>query len=244
MTNALKVYGERNTGTRYLSQLVAGNLDVRLLRGAAPRAVGWFWPDSEAVRDAYFRLTVHRNLGWKHRLPPGPDDPILRAEGIREVGFVTLVKNPYSWLLSLMRRQYSAGRAYASIEELVTLPWTAVGRECSPPQFADAVEMWNLKYAACLALPGERTINLRYEDLLEDPATPIDRIASQFGLARRHAAFTNVESSTKKSSRSFDDYRGYYLKERWRAKLTDRELALIGERLDPAVMAAYGYDIL
>jgi hypothetical protein len=241
---ALKVYGERNTGTRYLAQLVAANLEVRLLRGSAPRMVGWLGPDSEAMRDWYFRLTVRSNLGWKHRLPPSADDPVLLGDRVRQVGFITVVKNPYSWLLSLMRRQYSSGRTYASIEELVTSPWTAVGRECSPPQFANAVEMWNLKYAACLALPGARTVNLRYEDLLEDPATQVERIASRFSLPRRHATFTNVESSTKRSSQSFDDYRRYYLEERWRAKLTEREFALIGERLDPAVMSAYGYDIV
>jgi hypothetical protein len=244
MTRALKVYGERNTGSRYLAQLVAANLDVRLLRGAAPRAVGWFWPDSEAARDAYFRLTAHRNLGWKHRLPPRPDDPALLSRGNQQVGFLTVVKNPYSWLLSLLRRQYSAGRAYASIEELVTTPWITVGRECAPSQFASALDMWNRKYAACLALPAGRTFNLRYEDLLEDPATQVDRIAAKFGLPRRHANFENVESSTKRSSRSFDDYRAYYLEERWREKLTDHERALIRERLDPAVVKACGYDIL
>jgi hypothetical protein len=93
----------------------------------------------------------------------------------------------------------------------------------------------------CLA---RRAVNLRYEDLLEDPATQVERIASRFSLPRRHATFTNVESSTKRSSQSFDDYRRYYLEERWRAKLTEREFALIGERLDPAVMSAYGYDIV
>lgn len=244
MRKDLKVYGERNTGTRYLSQLLTGNLDVRLLNGAAPRMLGWFWPDSEAVRDAYFRLTVRSNLGWKHRLPPRPDDPLLLAAGARETGFVTVVKNPYSWLLSLLRRQYSAGRVYGSVEELVTSPWTTVGRECAPPQFAGAVDMWNRKYAACLALPGERTVNLRYEDLLGDPATQIATVAKRLGLAQRHAAFSNVESSTKRSAQGFEDYRRYYLEERWREKLTDRELALIGERLDPAVMAAYGYEVL
>jgi hypothetical protein len=244
MTTALKVYGERNTGSRYLVQLLAGNLDVGFLRGAAPRVIGWLWPDSEAARDAYFRLTVHRNLGWKHRLPPRPDDPLLLAAGTRKVGFVTVVKNPYSWLLSLLRRQYSAGRVYASIEELVTTPWATVGRECAPPQFAGAIDMWNSKCAACLALPAERTVNLRYEDLLADPATQVERVAAKFGLARRQPEFRNVQSSTKRSSRSFDDYRSYYLEQRWRDKLTDRELALIRERLNPAIMAACGYELL
>jgi len=244
MKPRVKVYGERNVGSRYLSELLARNLDVTLLRGAAPSFVTALWPDSEAARDWYFRRTMRRNLGWKHRLPP--DAAELAALGARVAGvrFVTVVKNPYAWLLSLLRRPYSAGRAYASVEELVTQPWRTVGRECAPPQFADAVAMWNAKYGRCLALPRALTVNLRYEDLLADPAAQLERLALQLELPRLGSGFVNVEASTKRSVQGFDDYRRFYLEQRWREKLTDREVALISERLDPAVVAGCGYALL
>ena len=241
---ALKVYGERNSGTRYLESLVAANLRVRLLRGEAPRFVTWLGPDSEAMRDRYFRLTVRRNLGWKHRLPPGAGE--LRQPGTAGAAarFLTLVKNPYSWVLSMLRRPYSAGRRFESLEQLVTSPWETVGRECAPPRFPDAVAMWNAKAAANLALPGGRVVNLRYEDLIADPEAAVAAVARDLGLEHRPGPFRNQDSSTKDSSKTFVDYRRYYLEARWREKLSDRELRLVSERLDEAVMSAYGYDLL
>ena len=244
MTPALKVYGERNSGTRYLERLVAANLRVRLLRGEAPRFVTWLGPDSEAMRDRYFRLTVRRNLGWKHRLPPDAAELAGPGSSGRTARFLTLVKNPYSWVLSMLRRPYSAARSYASLEELVTSPWHTVGRECAPAQFPDAVAMWNAKAAANLALPAGRTANLRYEDLIADPEARIDALARDLGLERRSEKFWNEQSSTKGSAQTFDDYRSYYLEGRWRGKLSDGEVGLISARLDPAVMSAYGYEIL
>ena len=244
MDLTLKVYGERNSGTRYLERLVAANLRVRLLRGEAPRFVTWLGPDSEAMRDRYFRLTARRNLGWKHRLPPAAAELAEPGSCGATARFLTLVKNPYSWILSLLRRPYSATRTYASLEELVTSPWATVGRECAPAQFPDAVAMWNAKAAANLALPAGRTANLRYEDLIADPEATINALARDLNLGRRSDSFWNEQSSTKDSAQTFDDYRSYYLEGRWRQKLSDSQVRLISERLDPAVMAACRYEIL
>jgi hypothetical protein len=240
----VKVYGERNSGTRYLSALLAANFRLDLLRDEAPRVVTWLSFDSQGMRDWYFALTGRRNLGWKHRLPPSPDELAALGERARDVRFVTLVKNPYSWLLSLLRRPYNAVRPYASVTELVTAPWVTVGRERAPPAFADAVAMWNAKAAANLALPAGRTANLRYEDLLADPAAEVLRLERDLGFERRGHELVNVEASTKRSAQTFDDYRRYYLEERWRERLSPAEVALISERLDPAVMQACRYKVL
>ena len=65
----LKMYGERNTSTNYLSKLIELNLKVDELRGVAPdflmridAALG----NSELARDIYFSLTYGKTLGWKH----------------------------------------------------------------------------------------------------------------------------------------------------------------------------------
>lgn len=244
MLGTLKIYGERNSGTRYLERLIAANLGVRLLPGEAPRYMTWFGRDSERTRDWYFERTSRRNLGWKHRLPPGADELALPGSPGAAVGFVTIVKNPYSWVLSLAKRPYSASRSYSSIEQLVTEPWATVGRECAPPTFPDAVAMWNAKAAANLALPVSRTANLRYEDLIADPESTLGALARDLNLPWRRDTFWNEQSSTKRSTQTFDDYRSYYLEGRWRAKLSESQVQLISQRLDPAVMARYGYEIL
>ena len=124
---ALKVYGERNTGTNYLEQLASENLSVRILSGIVPRrywqtfltrqlravAPERFAGTHEAARDRYFTRTFASTLGWKHMIP-APE--AIGQNNLSEVRFVMLVKNPYSWLLSLYRRPYHGGTKSVSME--------------------------------------------------------------------------------------------------------------------------------
>ncbi|MBW2390212.1 MAG: hypothetical protein JRG89_17555 [Deltaproteobacteria bacterium] len=62
----VKIYGERNTGTNYLSALLDKNLDVELLPGVAPFAVDIVQalvPGPEAIKTLYSALTFARHLG-------------------------------------------------------------------------------------------------------------------------------------------------------------------------------------
>lgn len=53
----IKLYGERNTGTRYLTRLFEHNLRGEVIPGVAPRWTTWVQalvPGKEIVRDAWF----------------------------------------------------------------------------------------------------------------------------------------------------------------------------------------------
>jgi len=60
----LKIVGERNTGTNYLSQLVNENLRVQILNDSAKKVFGL--NKSKFYKDLYFKITEKENLGWKH----------------------------------------------------------------------------------------------------------------------------------------------------------------------------------
>ena len=120
----LKIFGERNTGTNYLQQLIKENLDVHLLPGSSPvwinklqsHLFGKNW-----LNDFYFSLTFKSNLGWKHRLLKLDDFTI---DNVKDVFFITLTKNPYSWLLSLYRRPYHHYNSKTqSFSEFLISPW-------------------------------------------------------------------------------------------------------------------------
>ena len=191
----IKLYGERNCGTNYLEQLVGRNLGCTMLRGTLPRiyraALGW----SEAARDAYFRVTFAHNLGWKHAVAGQVSDlqdlPIVDDRLL----FLTLAKNPYSWLLSLHRRPYQ-GQPIAGFGEFIERPWKTVGREAGPPSFANPVEMWNVKNRSYLHLAsGLPALTLRYEDLLADPEETIGRIVAR-GIPS-NGGFAPVQEATR-----------------------------------------------
>jgi len=93
----VKIYGERNTGTHYLMQLLLNHVDVLEKNGSLVTV---------ATEQPITKLRRPGELGWKHRLA---SKEFLQKKGVNrdEVLIVALVKNPYSWLLSLHRRSYT-----------------------------------------------------------------------------------------------------------------------------------------
>lgn len=69
MTKLIKIYGERNTNTNYMSKLIQINLNANELAGVVTPTIMMLQnllPGKELVRDMYFYLTYRKNLGWKH----------------------------------------------------------------------------------------------------------------------------------------------------------------------------------
>jgi hypothetical protein len=239
----VKIYGERGSGTTWLERLIVRNLDVRCLRGGMPRPLQRVFPRSERVRDGYFRLTAPHNLGWKHALPPDAHAIAPTGRSLAPVAFVTISKNPYAWLLSLHRRPHHARRRSARFDAFLAQPWETVGRENAPVRFASPIDLWNRKNAAYLALGSRATaVHVRYEDLLRDPRACIEALGTRLCAPPRRP-FANVLDATKRADRGrrFEDYRAYYLEERWREALDDASLRRINAELDTDLMDRLGY---
>jgi hypothetical protein len=248
-TPLLKIYGERNTGTHYLSELFRLNTDVVELPGVVPKNVmrlQKILPGNERVRDIYFRLFYHSNLGWKHTLVKSHEE-LQRYRIVDEnLSFVTLTKNPYSWLLSLHRRPYH--QYYAEDIDFFTFlqtPWQTVGRDGIIGTLSNPVALWNIKNAGYLQLSNSLpTMNVRFEDLLDDPEQVIDSVCGYFGFSRKGGQFINYNQSTKETGKDSDYYRDYYLNERWKDKLTKKEIEVITASLDRNIMNRFGYKSL
>lgn len=250
----IKILGERNTGTNYLAQLLAVNLEVSLLPGVVPTSVaraasgaekasrtlgGHSLRLGEALKDAWFAVTFPRNLGWKHA---AIRDDLERFELAHHTTFVTLTKNPYSWLLSLYRRPYHAWARHGSFSEFITSPWRTVRREHAPRVLPSVVELWNYKNASYLTLGQSfRVVNLRYEDVLDDPATAIEMVKRTSGATKTSSHVTNVLKSAKGDQLVYDDYRSYYLEERWLSHLSNSDIHAVNLRLDEGTTEHFGY---
>lgn len=258
----IKIYGERNTGTNYLEKLVHINLEVNTLRGNLPKSVArWFvkvskplsglneWyflNTNEFLKDAYFGIMSGQNLGWKHAalLPP---HRLIQTRNASTTYFITLTKNPYSWLISLYKRPYHSRYHVQSVSfsDYLEHPWQTVRREQAERVFLNPVVMWNEKnrsYIAAGQSPQIRLLMLRYEDLLADPEDAIAQIQRFTNCRRRQQAFVNIDESLKREQeKGFSYYQDYYLNERWRSLLSDRDLAIINRHLDESVMTYFRY---
>ncbi len=245
----VKLYGERNTGTNYLSGLIELNLNVLQLSGILPRWLARLQrraPGHEWLLNTYFALTFDRNLGWKHALVRTADALASLPVVQQELAFVTLTKNPYSWLLSLFDRPYHwLGPRTSTFSQFVTTPWRSVARENADAGFRDPVDLWNRKNRAYIELRDRFPIRrLTYEGLLRSPQQTLVDLADAFGWQWKSAGFRNLTESTKDDGKGFEDFRHYYLGDVWRNRLDAESLAAINQRLDPEVMAFFGYERL
>lgn len=250
MSKLVKIYGERNTNTNYLSQLIGLNLKAEEIPGVVPArimALQRRLPGNELVRDLYFFFNYGQTLGWKHTCVK-PAAVLSRRAVMRshEVCFVTLTKNPYSWLLSLHRNPYH--QRYVGkpdFETFLRTPWRTLRRENTAKVLRSPIELWNLKNAAYLQLASLDALNLTSESLIEDPEAVIDRISRQFSIDRRSARFVNYERSTKRETgKDHGYYQDYYRNERWRNELSAEAIAIINEGIDQELMARFGFAVL
>lgn len=248
MKKLVKIYGERNTNTNYLSELIRLNLDLPELPGVVPANIKRYqdkWPGDEWLRDLYFLSSYGRNLGWKHAAVDWQRLRRVELYKRNSVTVVTLTKNPYAWLLSLYNRPYHQyyGKK-PTFSEFLTRPWKTVWREGMPRWVESPVHLWNAKNASYLRDADEgRALHLRAEDTLVDPQLIIERIGQVSGVARV-SEFRNVMGSTKDGSKDFNYYRNYYLGESWRSGLYEQDIGAINERLDRGLMERYGYAFL
>ena len=248
MKKLVKIYGERNTGTNYIDRLIRMNLEAHMLTGVAPshiQILQRILPGKQLVRDRYFELTYRKNLGWKHTKLKSESE--LRHYKIlkRGVCFVTVTKNPYSWLLSMHRRPYH--RYYGEKPDFISFlrsPWKTVGRDNCESVLRDPIELWNIKNKSYLRLKSVDAANITSESVLSDPKALIDRLSDSFSIATTDNYFTNLNESTKDKGKNFDYYNDYYLNERWRDELTDESISIINSRLDRSVVEYFGYELL
>ena len=238
----VKIFGERNTGTNYLSKLIISNFQVQELRGTVPK-----WPlmKSEYARDLYFRLTHKYNFGWKYSIV---NEDILKSnKKYKDTLFLFLVKNPYSFLLSLHRRPYH-NEDFNNLRfgEFINTKWQARSRDSYlNKNFNNPVELWNTKNHSYYNFYRKNTSNsllIKYEDLLANNEVILDEI-SMF-LEKRDVDYKYVNESTKGDESKYEDYKDYYLKEKWRDKLDKEHFILINNKLDSNLAEKLKYVLL
>ena len=144
----IKIYGEQNSGTIYLEWLLNKNLDTTLL-------------------DSY-------EFGWKHRMAPSEDE--LTDKIKQEVLFLCLVKNPYSWLISMHKRPYH----HESLRKLSFFDFLKYS-------YGDYRNQWRINHAKQLITEGKAHLQT------------IEAIGLQSGFVTRNTflnAFKRLEGIT------------------------------------------------
>lgn len=254
----LKIFGERNTGTRAI---------VRMLQESATK-----WPKVDlgpidenkdhiaalhqqvnGFRKSTWRKIYHDALldmeselggpvrAWKH------SKPVWDAEyARRNIHIVFSVRDPYSWFLALARRPYHRrGIRANSLEDFAIHPWMTVGRDNMDRVVPSPICLWNGKVAAYQPFrdqadqSGLKTALVRFETFVTTPEETIANVLD--GLGEPYESISRIETSTKEDKRPLSEIIDYYRDEKWKSWLTRGLVAGLNDQIDWDVAGIYGY---
>lgn len=249
MSNLIKIYGERNTNTRYIETLIQLNLDVVQLKGVVPtyiKTAQKTLPGKNWLRDLYFSLSYDQNMGWKHSCVKSSRELKSHDSFQRNICFVSVTKNPYSWLLSLHRRPYSQQyrKNKPDFETFLQTAWKTDARDNCEKQLENPIVLWNVKNNSYLQLADLNGLNVTTERTIQNPESVIDTISSHFSIKKLGNKFSNHEKSTKDQSKDSAYYQDYYLNERWRDEISENAIEIINKTVDKTLMKHFGYEVL
>ena len=254
MVQIVKVFGERNTGTRaairMLRQLpeVAQRIDPMVpVRGndaleAAIRAqFRGQWRKlylAAAGHDPSARATG--NDPWKHSVPMLSDGMIAAR-----MTALFMVRDPYSWALALARRPYHMkGPRPESFEGFLTRPWMSEPREGVEPVLASPVMLWSRKLAGYRSFIGQATCEglgtavLQFEHFIADPVAELTGALVQAGLQPSRAL---QQVSETKGRGTLAEKQAYYGRAEWLNLLTRSNVDVISAQINWDLAEQFGY---
>jgi hypothetical protein len=248
MTKKIKIYGERNTCTNYLTKLIELNLKAEQLLGIVPlniRKLQNRMPGTELIRDLYFKFSFKQNLGWKHSSAV-PLDKLKKYPIVSdELVFITLTKNPYAWLLSLYKNPYNRKiLKKPDFGDFLLQPWVTVGRDKLNVKVNNPIELWNIKNRSYLGLQSTNTINTTSEAIQNNPEGFIDLLSNKFAIEKHSSDFVDFAASTKDKNKDRLFYKDYYVNEKWQDSLSKEHIHTINQHLDHELMAFFDYKVL
>lgn len=259
---ALKLYGERNTGTRALAEAIGANIEVAMMRPSARGRIATLdaavaeqtgpmarvFPHlrqriREGIVDETSRPFVASGFGWKHAAPPV--DVILADPRAATTLFVVVTKHPLFFLKSLYRRPHHdivLRWPKPSLSRFLRQPWQPVERDLiGPGRLASPADLWTAKARAYRALldAAPHALHVRYEDFVADYDGTLDRVAKALGRPR--TAWTRPDLSTKGDPLGFEDYAGRYRLSEAARGFSPADLRFVAARMPEELLHSFGY---
>ncbi|MEO0544807.1 MAG: hypothetical protein AAFY99_13410 [Pseudomonadota bacterium] len=249
----LKVYGERNTGTNFVEQLVLNNmpnlvalsrrppLDLKTEPKKFPRSIRFIV--QQRIADLRRRQEIKEHINWKHAYVIV--DEQRRFAHFDETFFIFIVRNPYYFISSLYRRAYDiipkpARTKARFLRQAILL--NARDNINSTATVSGPAELWSLKTQSYVkaAAEIENAVLIRYEDLVAAPDRFVVRLAEK-GLALPDD-YEVPRQSTKGDRLTFDDYATKAKNYDPTHDFSKQLLKYIDEQLDQRLLKDLGYE--
>ena len=247
----VKVFGERNTGTRAVVQM------LRAHKGVTPVSPNPKMPDLDRFeaqvnqklegfnRTLYMdaladirRSRLGAHSAWKHAAPQ-----IDESYAAKKASVLFLVRDPYSWIAALFRHPYHRRAPLPeTLAEFLEQPWLTVQRDNVAPILMSPMELWNLKLRAyqdfAIAAPVPSTV-LHFETFVLNPVAALSAALDRFEISSQGLA--EVAEPTKKRGVDRDARQKYYQNNEWEKEVSAEAAALINNYVDWEIADSFGY---
>jgi len=251
----IKVFGERNTGTRAILQMIRAMPNLTTVvpdLKKPPKIKEMQRRIKDRFRDKWldeymeaFSFENRNRVGgvaaWTHAAPYF-DQSYAKAGA--NVVFVT--KNPYSWMVSLYKHPHHAkGISCEVLEQFVDYPWLTLPKDRVEMVLNSPMCLWNKKlraYADFQDICDIPVYQFSFESFVRLPVKTMTAALDSFGIDSTGLAAIPI--AAKRKILMADELPDYYNKEQWRQGLTRQSVALINQHTDWQVAKRFGYEKL
>ena len=223
------LYGLQRSGTNYLTTLLETNFEARVViddytyslpihKHFRPYSKPWFFSHLNLLHD--FHYETFNDF----------DAHCSRLKGKKDINYLVIAKEPYSWYFSFNR--------FARKEKIFYFMKKKYLNHLYMIEYSNYFRKW-LEFRD---QAPDRIKIVRYEDLLMNLDKSLDDIRNSFDLQKKAEAYQNV-SKVGMSKKFTESDRQKYLEGKFHKKFTDEQLLLISEHLDNKVVEQLGYQV-
>ena len=228
----VKIYGERNCGTRLLQNILSADPGIKLLSqghsfvgSKLAKKLNSRIPNRidgrtmQVLKDKDTLQNADKTLGWKHAFPH-----IDALEKFKNpVVVLVIAKHPFFWAKSLQNRSYAhyspQNFSELKFEDYLKALYIPSLRENAPDLYyysvLDAYAAKLKSYLDLARVHGE-VFFVQYETILTDPETFLERLGI---VLKRRTRFKMPTDSTKDKGIGFGDYAQKYTVDRLRTQI-------------------------
>lgn len=256
----VKIFGERNTGTNLISQLMQDNIDCEVCPGTAKEIVNYFrFKAALASRVGIFlgkKRLISRELyidkcferqnplgSWKHCATSFDD--VSNFEGAK---VIFAIRSPASWLLALYQRPHNrvSNHLCESFSQFLMDEVECTRKHRLNRVRVSPVDLWNLKSKSYLRLmeqlkrAGIPYAVVNFENLVTNQVDAMGEAFDVLNVACK-GRFRPVVSSTKDTKKSYEWYKEYYGKRLWLSDIDRDSARIIRSEIDWSIANKFGY---